>query len=113
MSNSQLFEVGSGALSGTVAALGTCQPVNRYNRLTVHITGLTSETISATISVDGGTTFSTTLLAFGLISTPATQTVTALTNATYVCTLPPCAAVKFTKSSTTDPAVLLYYFRQS
>lgn len=108
-----LYELGQGSLSSAgPAAIGVIE-VKRFNYLTLHISTLTSETIGATISVDNGTTYSTTLLAMALISTPLTQTVVALANATYVIKLPPCTHIKFTKSSTADTALINFALRQT
>jgi hypothetical protein len=94
------------SFSGTAAALGALTDIQRYTDISFQVTGLTVETITIQLSYDGGQTWSTTNLAVIPITGAAAVTTIPAVAAEYYARIPACTQLRFTKSATTDPAVI-------
>lgn len=119
MGDQVLYQQGRGILVSTAAAITSSGPpqtdlkAERFNAVTLTITGLAAETVAMTLSTDGGTTFGTTKIAAALISTPTTL-VTDMTNGTYqVPWYPACTHIRLTKSAGANTVTIQYLLRQS
>lgn len=100
---------GTGILTGTATAMGTI-PADRWNSLSIIISGLATENIQLQISPDGGVTWSGSISMKSIAGTLTTP----LTNAAwYLEVLPPCTHVRFVKSAGVDNTTIRYCFRQS
>jgi hypothetical protein len=105
------FEYSNGILAAsTAAALGTVDNTQRYNRMAFSIVGLTSETVSVTISYDwmsGGTgTFEAAKVRPIDLATGGLTASSDLTNGSFMIVNTPWRAIKFTKSSTSESATV-------
>lgn len=111
-SYNQDYDFQSGVLGASTAAnLGVAAPqladVRRYNKLTVVISGLATETISVSIAPDAGSASAAALRPIDM-STGALAAASTLGNGTYVFAIDGAYSVSFTKSATTDNATVRY-----
>lgn len=98
---------GSLAGVGSAAAIGVIDVRSGMNNVTITPTA-TAETLSVTISQDGGATYSTTFLKFASIA-DATIVTALATGVTYYCmNFPACTHMKITKSGAVNPGSLKY-----
>lgn len=92
------------SFSATAAAVGTVANLEGCKCLAVQITGLATETIGMSLSMDGAT-FTSAIKPMDA-TTGAVAAAATLGNGYYYLNNVPLAYVKFTKSATTDPAVV-------
>ena len=92
--------------SGTVAALGTTGVISSYSKGTLVISGLTSETINVTALIGSAQTLETAALRLYDANTGALAAAAALGNGTYKFSDLVAHKLKFTKSATSETAVV-------
>ena len=109
------YEFGQGTLCNavTVSALGNITNCERYNRICFSISGLTTETVGVVPSFDwssqsGTGTFETVPMMPINCATGLPAAAVTLGNGLYMFVNTPWRALKFTKSSTVEPATVRY-----
>jgi hypothetical protein len=96
-----------GTLTGTAAALGSITGLSDAKRIVFNITGLTSETITVTGLVSG-TIYTTNALRPIDLSTGTTKAASTMGNGDFMFDNLVFEQLKFTKSSTSETAVVTY-----
>ena len=117
MSNPVLTRVATGTVSTTGAAAfiggpgaNGVIPIAGFNRGTFNVTVAGGvETVSVTISCDGGATFSTTKLKVSSIALATIVTDMATATTYYIMDWPAATHIKFTKSATSANSATVQY----
>lgn len=100
-----------GSFTGTAAAVGTIPMLEGFKAVGFQISGLTTETIGATLSLDGGTTFSAAIKPQDAVA-GATAAAATLGNGTYFLPIGLTAdSLKFTKSAGAETVLITYIVR--